>query len=62
MLPQLVKYPGEGVWLFPHLTAAAGKVVVPRGERLAVKYPQALRQQQQQQQGCELLRAVELEA
>jgi hypothetical protein len=29
---------------------------------LAMKYPQALCYQQQQQQGCELLRAVELEA
>jgi hypothetical protein len=29
---------------------------------LVMKRPQALEQQQQQQQGCELLRALELEA
>ena len=52
----------QGIWLFPHLAAAAGEVVVPRGERLAMKYPEALRHQQQQQQGCELLRTLELEA
>src|SRR5580704_7990529 len=52
----------QGIWLFPHLTATTSEVIVARGKRLAMKSPQALEQQQQQQQGCELLRALELEA
>ncbi len=61
-VPAAGEVSGQRVGLLPHLTAAAGEVVVSRGERLAVKHPQALRQQQQQQQGCELLRAMELKA
>ena len=37
----------QGIWFFPHLASTARKVVVPRGERLAMKYPEALRHQQQ---------------
>src|ERR1700733_15189951 len=37
----------QGIWFFPHLASAAGEVVIPRGEGLAMKYPETLRHQQQ---------------
>ncbi len=53
---------GERIWLLPHLPAAAGEIVVPRCEGLPMKYPEALRQEQEQQQGRELLGTLELKA
>ena len=40
---------GEGRGLLPHLTAAAGELVIAVGEGLAMDDPEALRQEQEQQ-------------